>query len=64
MYLFDFFKNVARRANIPVFIYLIFNVFVIGGIVYFAFIVESEMTGNTTISFWLALLIGLAAISM
>ncbi len=59
MYLFDFFKNVARRANIPVFIYLIFNVFVIGGIVYFAFIVESEMTGNTTISFWLALLIGL-----
>lgn len=32
-YLFEFFKSVARQSNIPVFIYLILNVFIISGIV-------------------------------
>lgn len=32
-YLFEFFKSVTRQSNIPVFIYLILNVFIISGIV-------------------------------
>ncbi|MCI7181196.1 MAG: M48 family metalloprotease [Schaedlerella sp.] len=32
-YLLEFFKSVTRQSNIPVFIYLILNVFIIGGIV-------------------------------
>lgn len=49
MYLVDFLKRMTRKSNIPVLIYLVFNVFVIGAIVQLMF--------NNP--FWQALLIGI-----
>lgn len=49
MYLIDFFKRMTRKSNIPVLIYLILNVFIIGGIV----------QAGTELPYWAALLIGI-----
>lgn len=49
MYLIDFFKRMTRKSNIPVLIYLVLNVFLIGGIISALF--ETQ--------YWLALLIGI-----
>lgn len=37
MYLFDFFKKIIRKSNVPIIIYLIVNVFIITGTVSFLF---------------------------
>lgn len=52
MYLVDFIKRMTRKSNIPVLIYLVLNIFVIAGIVSFAF-------GGGDMPFGLALLIGI-----
>ena len=52
MYLIDFFKRTARKSNIPVFIYLVLNIFVIA-------VILSIILENGTIPFWKALLIGI-----
>lgn len=49
MYLVDFFKRMTRKSNIPVLIYLVLNVFVIGAIV----------SGLFGAPFWKGLLIGI-----
>lgn len=49
MYLIDFFKRLTRKANIPILIYLVLNVFVIGGVI-------SLLLG---LPFWAAFLIGI-----
>lgn len=51
MYLIDFFKRLARKSNIPVIIYLILNVFVIGFIMHITL---------ASYPFWASLLIGIA----
>lgn len=51
MYLVDFFKRMTRKANIPVLIYLVLNIFVIAGIVNFCFAGE--------IGFFVSLLLGI-----
>ena len=33
MYLIDFLKRMTRKSNIPILIYLVLNVFVIGGVI-------------------------------
>lgn len=48
MYLSDFFKRMTRKSNIPVLIYLVLNVFVIGAIV----------SGLFSMPFWQGLLMG------
>lgn len=53
MYLVDFFKRVTRTANIPIFIYLVLNIFVITIVVLVCF-------GGRTMPFWQALLISTA----
>ena len=50
MYLIDFFKRMTRKANIPILIYLVLNVFVIGGVI-------SLLLG---LPFWIAFLAGIA----
>ena len=50
MYIVDFFKRMGRKANIPVIIYLILNIFVIGFAVALMF----------GLQYWVALLIGIA----
>lgn len=52
MYLVDFFKRTMRKSNIPVFIYLILNIFVIA-------LILSLVIDNGNIPFWKALLIGI-----
>lgn len=52
MYLIDFFKRTVRKSNIPVFIYLVLNIFVIA-------VILSIILENGTIPFWKALLIGI-----
>lgn len=52
MYLIDFFKRMSRKANIPVLIYLVLNVFVITAAVEMLF---TEYTN----SFWIALLVSI-----
>lgn len=54
MYLIDFFKRMARKSNIPVIIYLILNVIIIGGIVQMFY---GEGSGW---QFWQSFLVGLA----
>lgn len=49
MYLVDFFKRMTRKSNIPVLIYLVLNVFVIGAIV----------SGLFSMPFWQGFLIGI-----
>lgn len=49
MYIVDFFKRMGRKANIPVIIYLIINVFVIGFAIALMF----------GLQYWVALLIGI-----
>ncbi len=51
MYIIDFFKRLTRKANIPVLIYLVLNIFVIAGIISLVF--------NGAFAFWQALLIGI-----
>jgi heat shock protein HtpX len=48
MYIVDAFQRMMRKANIPILIYLVLNVFVIGGVISLLFGMQ----------FWLALLIG------
>lgn len=52
MYLVDFFKRMTRKANIPVLIYLVLNIFVIAEIV-------SLVLGGGAMPFWQSLLIGI-----
>lgn len=52
MYLVDFFKRTMRKSNIPVFIYLVLNIFVIA-------LILSLVIDNGNIPFWKALLIGI-----
>ncbi|MCR5322058.1 MAG: M48 family metalloprotease [Lachnospiraceae bacterium] len=52
MYIVEFFKRMTRKANIPVLIYLVLNIFVIAGII-------SLVLGGGTMPFWQALLIGI-----
>lgn len=52
MYLVDFFKRTMRKSNIPVFIYLVLNIFVIA-------LILSLVMDNGNIPFWKALLIGI-----
>ena len=52
MYLIDFFKRTMRKSNIPVFIYLVLNIFVIA-------LILSLVIDNGNIPFWKALLIGI-----
>lgn len=52
MYLVDFFKRMTRKANVPVVIYLVLNVFIIS-----AFI--QAFLGGDTMPFWQALLYGI-----
>lgn len=49
MYIVDLFKRITHKSNLTVFIYLVFNVFVIGGIISYLFTVE----------LWKAVLLGL-----
>lgn len=49
MYLIEFFKRMTRKANIPILIYLVLNVFVIGGVISLLF----------AIPFWIAFLVGI-----
>ena len=49
MYLIDFFKRMTRKSNIPVLIYLVLNVFIIGWVISALFSVQ----------YWLAFLIGI-----
>ena len=49
MYIVDLFKRITHKSNLTVFIYLVFNVFVIGGIISYLFTVE----------LWKAVIIGL-----
>ncbi len=51
MYIIDCFKRLTRKANIPVLIYLVLNIFVIAAIISIVF--------SGTIPFWKALLIGI-----
>ena len=57
MYLVDFFKRTMRKSNIPVFIYLVLNIFVIA-------LILSLVTDNGNIPFWKALLIGIVLYSV
>ena len=50
MYIVDFFKRLGRKANIPVIIYLVLNVFIIGFAIALMF----------GLKYWVALLIGIA----
>ncbi|MDO5549223.1 MAG: M48 family metalloprotease [Eubacteriales bacterium] len=50
MYLIDFFQRTARKANIPVFVYLLLNIFIIG-------IVTSSVIDVPT---WQGMLLGIA----
>lgn len=52
MYLVDFFKRTMRKSNIPVFIYLVLNIFVIA-------LILSLVIDNGNVPFWKALLIGI-----
>ncbi|MCR5608345.1 MAG: M48 family metalloprotease [Lachnospiraceae bacterium] len=52
MYFINFLKRMTRKSNIPVMIYLVLNVFLIGGIVYL-------FLGEQEIPFWEAFLIGI-----
>ena len=52
MYLVDFFKRTMRKSNIPVFIYLVLNIFVNA-------LILSLVIDNGNIPFWKALLIGI-----
>jgi len=49
MYLIDFFKRMTRKTNIPVLIYLVLNVFIIGGVIAALF----------QLQYWLAFLAGI-----
>jgi len=49
MYLIDFFKRMTRKSNIPVLIYLVLNVFIIGWVISALFQTQ----------YWLAVLIGI-----
>lgn len=53
MYLVEFFQRMTRKSNIPVLIYLILNVFVIGFMIYLLLGVGAELP------FWACLLIGI-----
>lgn len=53
MYILDFIKRISRTANIPIFIYFILNIFVIGIVIYIFF------NGNYKMSYWESLLIGI-----
>lgn len=53
MYITDFFKRMTRKANIPTLIYLVLNVFIIGGVVYLLFGISYGLPG------WLCILIGI-----
>lgn len=57
MYLVDFFKRTMRKSNIPVFIYLVLNIFVIA-------LILSLVIDNGNIPFWKALLIGIVLYSV
>ncbi|MBR1740898.1 MAG: M48 family metalloprotease [Lachnospiraceae bacterium] len=52
MYLIDFLKRMTRKSNIPVLIYLVLNVFVIGGVIQMLFAQYDN-------PYWLAFLIGI-----
>ena len=51
MYLIDFLKRMTRKSNIPILIYLVLNVFVIGGVI--------QILSEGYIPYWQAFLIGI-----
>lgn len=50
MYLIDFFKRMTRKTNIPIMIYLVLNVFIIGAVI----------SGLFQLQYWLSFLCGIA----
>lgn len=59
MYIFDFFKRMTRKANLPVLIYLVLNVFIIGYMVQLLLGGGLNGSENEIIPFWQAMLMGL-----
>ncbi len=52
MYIIDFYKRIIRKSNVSVLIYLVLNIFVIGGISWMLF-------SGGVVPFWICLIIGI-----